>query len=254
MFRLSEKKLKRAINVGSVLHTSATCGRLYVCIQSTRIYLHYIIFASHVTFSFKSSIFALFSSLTMALRKKCVRTLHDRLEIIQEVEKNPGEKRVDIAEWLGLPTSTLNSIFAKKNDICEQIQKCGNACKKRKTGKESPFAELENITKTDSLCYYVLIVMEVTNKCRLWSGNPRNQGASRMLKKLPIKYHVNSKAWMTKEIFCSFLHSLEKVKAFFYAHSVTDADRENILSLEKSYFQFRQNSAKKQKTMYDFFC
>jgi hypothetical protein len=45
-----------------------------------------------------------------------------------------------------------------------------------------------------------------------------------------------------------------KKKAFFYAHSVTDADRENILSLEKSYFQLRQNSAKKQKTMYDFFC
>jgi hypothetical protein len=49
------------------------------------------------------------------------------------------------------------------------------------------------------------------------------------------------------------LQSLEKVKAFFYAHSVTDADRENILSLKKSYFQFRQNSAKKQKTMYDSF-
>jgi hypothetical protein len=82
-------------------------------------------------------------------------------------------------------------------------------------------------------------------------------------KKLPIKYHANSKAWMTTEIFCSFLHSLdtqmgvpkkkEKVKAFFYVHSVTDTNRENILSLEKSYFQLRQNSTKKQKTMYDFF-
>jgi hypothetical protein len=28
-------------------------------------------------------------------------------------------------------------------------------------------AMAENIPKTDSLCYYVLIVMEVTNKCRL---------------------------------------------------------------------------------------
>jgi hypothetical protein len=122
-----------------------------------------------------------FSSLTMSL-PKCVRTLHDRLKIIQEVEKNPGEKRVDNAKWLRLPASTLNSLFAKKNKIREQIQKCGNACKKRKTGKESTFAELDNIPKTDSLCYYVLIVMEVTNKCRLWSGNPRNQGASRTLK------------------------------------------------------------------------
>jgi hypothetical protein len=47
--------------------------------------------------------------------------------------------------------------------------------------------------------------------------------------------------------------ALEEVRAFFYAHSVTDTDRERILGLEKSYFQMRQNSATKQKTMYDFF-
>jgi hypothetical protein len=123
----------------------------------------------------------------MALRKKRVRTLHDRLKIIHAVEKNPGEKHVDIAKRLRLPASTLNSIFAKKNDIREQIQKCGNVCKKRKTGKESTFAELETALIT------------------------------------------------------------------WYQHSVTDADREHILGLEKSYFQLRQNSAKKQKTMYDFF-
>jgi hypothetical protein len=83
------------------------------------------------------------------------------------------------------------------------------------------------------------------------------------VKKLPIKYHANNKAWMTTEIFCSFLHSLDmqmgaqkkdEVKAFFYVYSVTDAECENILSLEKSYFQLRQNSAKKQKRIYDFFC
>jgi hypothetical protein len=48
--------------------------------------------------------------------------------------------------------------------------------------------------------------------------------------------------------FAETYEALEKVKAFFYAHSVTD-----ILGLQKSYFQLRQNSAKKQKTMYDFF-
>jgi hypothetical protein len=48
--------------------------------------------------------------------------------------------------------------------------------------------------------------------------------------------------------------ALQKVKVFFYAQSGSDVDRENILSLEKSYFQLRQNSAKKQRTMYDFFC
>jgi hypothetical protein len=55
---------------------------------------------------------------------------------------------VDIAKQFGLPASTLNSIFAKKNEIREQIQKCGNVCKKKKTGKESTFAELETVLFT----------------------------------------------------------------------------------------------------------
>jgi DNA-binding ferritin-like protein len=53
--------------------------------------------------------------------------------------------------------------------------------------------------------------------------------------------------------FAQTFEALEKVKAFFCEQSASDADRENILSVEKSYFQLRQNSAKKQKTMYDFF-
>jgi hypothetical protein len=48
--------------------------------------------------------------------------------------------------------------------------------------------------------------------------------------------------------------ALQKVKAFFYAQSGSDMDCENILSLEKSYFQLRQNSAKKQRIMYNLFC
>jgi hypothetical protein len=54
--------------------------------------------------------------------------------------------------------------------------------------------------------------------------------------------------------FAETYKALEKVKAFFYAHSVTEADREHTLGLKKSYFQLRQNSAMKQKTMYNFFC
>ena len=53
----------------------------------------------------------------MTQPKKQVRTLHDRLKIIEEVEKNPGEKRVYIAKRLGLAANTLNSIFAKKDEI-----------------------------------------------------------------------------------------------------------------------------------------
>jgi hypothetical protein len=68
----------------------------------------------------------------MSQPKKQVRTLHERLKIVEEVEKNPGEKCVDIAKRLGLAPSTLNSIFAKKDKIREQTEKCGNASKKMK--------------------------------------------------------------------------------------------------------------------------
>jgi hypothetical protein len=53
--------------------------------------------------------------------------------------------------------------------------------------------------------------------------------------------------------FAETYEALETVTEFFYAHSVTDADRERILGLEKSYFQLSKNSATKQKTIYDFF-
>ena len=53
--------------------------------------------------------------------------------------------------------------------------------------------------------------------------------------------------------FAETYEALQEVEAFFYAQSGSDADRENILILEKLYFQLRQNSAKKQRTMYDFF-
>jgi predicted RNA binding protein with dsRBD fold (UPF0201 family) len=54
--------------------------------------------------------------------------------------------------------------------------------------------------------------------------------------------------------FAETYEALQKVKAFLYVQSGRDADRENISSLEKSYFQLRQISAKKQRAMYDFFC
>ena len=44
-----------------------------------------------------------------------------------------------------MAASTLNSIFVKKDEIRQQTEKCGNACNKRKTGKESTFAELETV-------------------------------------------------------------------------------------------------------------
>jgi hypothetical protein len=49
--------------------------------------------------------------------------------------------------------------------------------------------------------------------------------------------------------FAETYEALWKVKAFFYAQSGSDADHGHILGFEKSYFQLRQNSAKKQMIM-----
>jgi hypothetical protein len=80
-----EKKLKWAIYVGSVLRTSATRGRLYVCTVYPYLFVLY-----HLRFprdlQFRVIHICVFSMI-MALRKKCVRTLHDRFKIIHEVEK-----------------------------------------------------------------------------------------------------------------------------------------------------------------------
>jgi hypothetical protein len=63
---------------------------------------------SLVSFFIKFYFYLIYFLLTMAQPKKHVRTLHDRLKIIGELEKNLGEKCVDIAKQLRLSASTLN--------------------------------------------------------------------------------------------------------------------------------------------------
>jgi hypothetical protein len=47
--------------------------------------------------------------------------------------------------------------------------------------------------------------------------------------------------------------ALTKVKSFFYVYSTSDSDRESVLNLEKSYFEFRRKVCTKQTSMKDFF-
>jgi hypothetical protein len=46
--------------------------------------------------------------------------------------------------------------------------------------------------------------------------------------------------------------ALMKVKSFFYAHSMSDSDRESVLGLQKSYFELRSKVRTKQTSMKDF--
>jgi hypothetical protein len=60
----------------------------------------------------------------MAFPVKQVWALEKLLHIIEEVEKNPSEKRTDVAKQLGLPPPTLNTIIMK-NKIREHAYVCG---------------------------------------------------------------------------------------------------------------------------------
>lgn len=79
----------------------------------------------------------------MARPVKHVKTLQEKLRIIEEVERNPTEKKVHIAKRLGLPVSSLNTIIEKKQEIREQVKKCGTSAKKRKTRKEAKYSCME---------------------------------------------------------------------------------------------------------------
>jgi hypothetical protein len=56
-----------------------------------------------------------------------------------------------------------------------------------------------------------------------------------------------------EESFAETHEALMKVKSFFYAHSMSDIDRESVLGLEKSYFELRSSKVcSKQTSMKDF--
>jgi hypothetical protein len=54
----------------------------------------------------------------MVFPVKQSQALEELLCIIEDVVKNPSEKRTDVAKQLGLPPSTLNTTIVKIRDLC----------------------------------------------------------------------------------------------------------------------------------------
>ncbi|XP_067124038.1 uncharacterized protein [Centruroides vittatus] len=77
-------------------------------------------------------------------KKRKILTLTDKLEILAQVDANLGPK-ICLANRLGLPPSTLNTIIKKRKFIEENAAKCGPYAKKRKKMKSTPYEELENV-------------------------------------------------------------------------------------------------------------
>jgi hypothetical protein len=74
----------------------------------------------------------------MAFPLKQVPTLEERLRMSEEVQKNPSEKRTDVAKQLGLPPSTLNTIIAKEKirehsymSVEQELTTCSVLCVKK---------------------------------------------------------------------------------------------------------------------------
>jgi hypothetical protein len=82
----------------------------------------------------------------MSQPKKQVRTLHERLKIVEEVEKNPGDRRVNIAKRLGLAPSTLTP-YLQRRTKSESRQKNVTPVRRGKR-TESTFTELESVLFT----------------------------------------------------------------------------------------------------------
>ena len=55
----------------------------------------------------------------------------------------------------------------------------------------------------------VLLCVNSDKQMPIVNGKSPKPRCFKKVKKLPTKYHANGKAWMTTEIFCSFLHSLD---------------------------------------------
>ncbi|KRZ93323.1 Major centromere autoantigen B [Trichinella sp. T8] len=66
-----------------------------------------------------------------------------KLQITQTVDENPNMKRIDIARMMNIPSSTLNTILAKRTTL-ESACNDGNSST-RKRIRSGNFAELEEV-------------------------------------------------------------------------------------------------------------
>jgi hypothetical protein len=82
--------------------------------------------------------------LVMANKRKKL-TISDKLNVIGEVEAHPNIPRIEMANCLGLPPSTLSKIMLSKEKITHAKCKCGAQAKKSKNMKLGANDELEKI-------------------------------------------------------------------------------------------------------------
>jgi hypothetical protein len=152
----------------------------------------------------------------MAFPLKQVRTLEERLPIIEEVERKPSEKKTDVAKQLSLPPSTLSTIIAKKK-IREHI-----------------YVSVDQELAT----YGVLCVWK---KCVVsWEV----EVVWRRCKAVVVT--------MTKPGFTEALCVFESMRVFLYAHDITERNQANSVNIESLVFKLKKKDTTKQMKINDF--
>jgi hypothetical protein len=124
------------------------------------------------------------------------------------VEKTPPEKRIDIAKQLGLPPSTLNMTTAKKKEIGEhtyvsvdqELTTCGMLCVEEMCGEFGSGSYMEEV-----------------------QGGGGGDDDEAEPESVPS--------------FTEALCALESMRAFMYAHDITERDQTNITIIESLKFE-----------------
>jgi hypothetical protein len=147
---------------------------------------------------------------------KQVRTLEERLHIIEEVEKNSSEKRIDVAKQLSLPPSTLNTIIVKKKirehayvSVDPELAMCVVCCAWKK-------------------CMVSWEVKVVWRRCKAVVVMRTKPGSMEALR------------------------TFESMSAFMYAHNITERDQANTVHIESLLFKLKRKGANKQLKINDY--
>ena len=77
--------------------------------------------------------------------KRRAITLEQKLRVIEEIESNPQESRASVAERLGIPVTTLKSIYIKKDETRRYAAEVGPSGSKRSRSQNGMYSELEKV-------------------------------------------------------------------------------------------------------------
>ncbi|KAK3917490.1 Tigger transposable element-derived protein 4 [Frankliniella fusca] len=122
-------------------------------------------------------------------KNKASYNLTAKLKFIQEVKNSPGESRSSIASRLGVPVTTLNSIYQAREKIEESAVE-GNA--KRSKMKTSKYAAIDNALK-----HFILQARSLPRKIPL-SGTHLKAKAKLIATRLGIEGFTASDGWLDR--------------------------------------------------------